>query len=635
MEKRKLSLLIGCAASTFFLMPSCVNDDYDLNKDIDMTINVGGDLTIPTSATSEMKMKDLLDLEDDGIVKVKDPDANGDGVYYLMKGSDEPSSFSFKIDPIEVDALERKEFKMEFTIPTQMELLVKGGLSEREAQMVIDAGGNFDVIKELNPSFNPMNEYQSDPIKLDTAIQVLDYDFSVPDELVALNFIDFSNHPMKPEFSLRHTMEKGVVDLHDVYAEFPGILMHDEYHEGGNWTWEPTKDEGRHVFKFPLDVPLHKGDYYKVGLEFIHIDMTKKPWERGKDANGEWLKDQHIVIDEDVVMFGEVLVMATAEEFWDMAGHTYELIAYITMPAPEIETVTVRANPDIDAESTVIDLNDLPDFLTENEVSLVLKEPAIRLDVEGNVSAPVNCWGSLVSLGNENSVLNSVKIGDEDLLVGEDKRLVVGDGGNSHWCIYDGVKPTWEGYEYHKAEHLQEIVKVMPDSIKMNFDAGVDVNKYFKVELDKDYKATIQYQLECPLALDKGSVIVYSDTIAEWSEDLEDFEVGGVKMTARIDMGENMPFDKLDIDITPIDIEAAPIGKDLITVNELKNISNGQTIEILLSCKEGAMEILDGVVLKATAKVTTDNAQPLRSNSTIKLDNISVGIIGGVVVDMN
>ena len=97
MEKRRLSLLIGCVAGTFFLMPSCVNDDYDLNKDIDMTINVGGDLTIPTSATSEMKMKDLLDLEDDGIVKVKDPDANGDGDYYLMKGSDEPSSFSFKI----------------------------------------------------------------------------------------------------------------------------------------------------------------------------------------------------------------------------------------------------------------------------------------------------------------------------------------------------------------------------------------------------------------------------------------------------------------------------------------------------------------------------------------------------------
>lgn len=629
MEKRRLSLLIGCVAGTFFLMPSCVNDDYDLNKDIDMTINVGGDLTIPTSATSEMKMKDLLDLEDDGIVKVKDPDANGDGDYYLMKGSDEPSSFSFKIDPIEVNPLERKEFKMGFTIPSQKELLVKGGLTDMQADMVINAGGDFDVIKSIRPDFNPKKEYVSDPIELDTAVQVLDYDFSVPDELIALNFIDFSDTPMKPEFKLRHTMEKGLVDLHAVYAEFPGILMHDSYHEGGDWTWTPTKD-GHHVFKFPVDVPLKKNEYYNVGMEFVYIDMKGDPWERGKDANGEWLKDQHIVIDEDVMMHGEVLVKATAEDFWDMAGHTYELIAYINMPAPNIESVTVKANPDIDAESTVIKLDDLPDFLTENEVSLVLKEPAIRLDVEGNVSAPVNCWGSLVSLGNENTVLNEVKIGEVDM-----PELVVGEGGNSHWCIYDGVKPTWEGYNYHKAERLQEIVKVMPDSIKMNFDAGVDVNKYFEVELGKEYKASIQYQLECPLALDAGSVIVYSDTIDGWSEDLEDFEVGGVKMTARIDMGENMPFDKLDIDITPIDVEATPIGKELIKVNELKNIGNGQTIEILLTCKDGAMEILDGVVLKATAKVTTDNAQPLRSNSTIKLDNISVGIIGGVVMDMN
>lgn len=72
--------LIGvCAVSTATLY-SCVDDAYDLNKDIDKTITVGGDLTIPSSSTEEMLLKDILDLEDNSTVVA---DKNGD--YAIVK----------------------------------------------------------------------------------------------------------------------------------------------------------------------------------------------------------------------------------------------------------------------------------------------------------------------------------------------------------------------------------------------------------------------------------------------------------------------------------------------------------------------------------------------------------------------
>lgn len=41
-------------------------------KDIDMTITVGGDLTLPGSSTERMLLGDLLELEDDGIIKANE-----------------------------------------------------------------------------------------------------------------------------------------------------------------------------------------------------------------------------------------------------------------------------------------------------------------------------------------------------------------------------------------------------------------------------------------------------------------------------------------------------------------------------------------------------------------------------------
>ena len=57
MNKRRLikASLWTTALSPFFFA-SCVDDSYDLTKDIDMTITVGGDLSIPGSGTEEFTL---------------------------------------------------------------------------------------------------------------------------------------------------------------------------------------------------------------------------------------------------------------------------------------------------------------------------------------------------------------------------------------------------------------------------------------------------------------------------------------------------------------------------------------------------------------------------------------------------
>lgn len=93
MNKRRLikASLWTTALSPFFFA-SCVDDSYDLTKDIDMTITVGGDLSIPGSGTEEFTLEEIMDLEDNSVVKT---DAQGN--YALNKA--DTTETDVEIDP--------------------------------------------------------------------------------------------------------------------------------------------------------------------------------------------------------------------------------------------------------------------------------------------------------------------------------------------------------------------------------------------------------------------------------------------------------------------------------------------------------------------------------------------------------
>ena len=49
---------------------SCVDNAYDLNKDVDLTITVGGDISMPGSSTEKITLEKIFELDDDSDIKV-------------------------------------------------------------------------------------------------------------------------------------------------------------------------------------------------------------------------------------------------------------------------------------------------------------------------------------------------------------------------------------------------------------------------------------------------------------------------------------------------------------------------------------------------------------------------------------
>lgn len=609
MRKREFNLSVLCVVSTFMFLPSCVNDDYDLNKDIDMTIGVGGDLTLPSSNTEALKLKDVLDLD----LKEGDViDTVPGGDFWLKKKADNPSSFEFELPVIDIsDDPTLEPFRMAFTMPTKDELLRNAGVPEN----MIEAVKQNPALLNALPDYNPNEIHESDPVELHPEIHLMDYVFTMPEEVMMLDSIGFSS-PMRPDFELTTTLPMGELGMHNVFAEFPGELRHDYIVEGGQWAGQ-LDDKGQHVYSLPKDLWLVKGQSKMLSLQFVGLKKYDGIlWTREEHPDGKFS------LDKNVQMHGTVTIKATAAQFLEMADQTYYMEANIRLKTPEIGTVTVVVDPQINPEVSSIELNDLPDFLTENDVTIYLQNPAIRLDLPNNFPVEVNCWGSILTDKGISANISSPT----------SSAMQLGGNNKDYWCIYGGPKPEWgTDYAYLQVDGLKEIIREVPRQIDFTFDARVN-QKFYTLELGNTYTATIDYSVECPLSFDKGSQIVYADTIDDWHKDIEDYELKTLKVSAKL--FNETPLDEIDFEASAIDMNKQVIKG--ITITPLKGVKNGDTIELVLNCAEsGAMKNLDGIILKATAKVTADNSKQLNANSTIQLTDIQIGIVGGVIADLN
>jgi hypothetical protein len=63
---KKKYLIAGFIVSSCAILTGCVDESYDLEKDIDLTVTIGGDnLTFPIGSTEAITLKKIFDLNED------------------------------------------------------------------------------------------------------------------------------------------------------------------------------------------------------------------------------------------------------------------------------------------------------------------------------------------------------------------------------------------------------------------------------------------------------------------------------------------------------------------------------------------------------------------------------------------
>lgn len=566
--------VVGVCALGLIGLNSCqVDDAYDLDKEIDKTITVGGDLTFPTSSTDNMMLKDLLEIED-GSAVVTDEEGN----YILQQAG---SSNSTEIDIPGV------------TISTE------GGFSGVEVEGLSNPSGSNITIPD-NTSIG-IDENIAIDINSDGITSVLK-------ELVSVN-----TNCLNTKVVVRLS-KTGYADISakmsDFEVEFPEFMTIETQDEN----WEVTegriltlKNEGS-SFSESVEIPVNitKIDFEKNGAEYIY------------NSN---VKDNNVIsLNGGIVLKGDIALEGSMG-----SGASVSLKIDVESESIDVNKVTAVVDPEVNIEIDDMNITDIPDFLNDENVAIELTDPRLFFTVTN--PSPIE-----VKFG---AVLTPVKTGMDNLESVQIKDITIPAGCSNYViCIHQnaGMDGDIQADSKVVVENLNSIIRNIPEKIQVS---NVEVKlpeEAISIETGKHYDLATAYEVKTPLMFSEGTEIVYTETMDGWGSDLEDIEFNTVEATMTVD--NQLPLG-VKIDAVAVDNAGNALSNVNVDINMDIKAGAKSDVNITVSTTDGSIKGLDGLKLTVTATGSGETSGVcLNENQYIKIDNLKLKLKGGITMEL-
>lgn len=575
---KKMYPLWGFLLSFPLWTVSCVDNKYDLDKDIDMTINVGGEhLTIPAGSSDTAYLSKIIEVEEGDILQ---PDA-ATRVYHLTKKDD-----------IDVEPTTVKEVTISSANTELTKKLIESSTGASESVTT-----DLDVENTLTAEANDIDRALIELGALGAKTPVdLTLTFKFNDE------VTFSS-----------------VTAKNLEIQLPDFLM---FEKG-------EVEEGNKL--------ILNNEELKNAQKVLHV-IGYKFWK--KTGEGEKPDDNRsITIDGKVTMKGEVETLVTG------GSGSLEMTMYVTLEEMTANSVTGVIQPEIKAETTNIELNDLPDFLKDEETRMDITNPVILLRAENQLETPVEVDAVLTPMkGNAQIDGKEVKVGS-----GYGKTPVVLASGKNVIALSRTGECTIEGVTSNvKVEDINNLLETIPDDIEVDLQPVVRNEDYYTAELGRAYEMPSSYEVDVPLSFEQNLNIVYNDSVQDLNKDLNDLDKVILKKANVLLTVDNAiplklqlkPENVLIKDVYGNELTAVKktIEEDKQYVTESTDGEKPVTSELVLNLTSEDTSFLskiDRICFKLTAVPGSATGVPLKDTQWLKVTSIKLSVPGGVNVDLN
>lgn len=605
MTRRALNCLL---LSALGLTTACVDNSYDLTKDIDLTITVGGDLTTPGNSSEEITLDDLFDVD----YETSDLDTLDNGDFVLCVNG-EPTNSSVKVNDVTVDRSEATKYSKKLTFTS--DILIQGETPTMP-------------IEDLNPEWQLKNN-------------------DIPEDVVDLEYADDIQHN---DVVLRLETEgntKGVILKKGLRFTFPSYLQVALTDAFTSQWFALSQVNGQTVMTLKNDYRLaSSGADWKVNINRIYFKSTGNvtvPAGEGflaatANTKAKVLFNVEIPVDGDVAVKAQDFPAGSSEV-------NFRLVSHVVSNEMAMGRVRAKVNPDIDFTVSEVTIEDLPDFLTDNDVNADLTNPQVLLRVNNQSEVDVNLQAELHSY-KEGNKLQTVVLGT-DINTVNSKTIRLKASTENLLCISPLNENVPNGYTWVQVENLPDLIRTIPDLIKVeNVEAKV-LQQFYTVELGVNKEVHTDYDLNAPLEFGKEFSIVYKDTLDGWSEDIEKYEMKELEVS--LSAINRIPLN-LDLSAMAIDAQGHVMDDVLVETDGFiaagtKTEPNTKVLTFTLKKKDGTrIKNLDGLILRLDGKAfrgedqsqsDTWESQTLNASQTLKLDDLKLRIKGGVTMDLN
>ena len=282
-------------------------------------------------------------------------------------------------------------------------------------------------------------------------------------------------------------------------------------------------------------------------------------------------------------------------------------------------------------------VNELPDFLQDNEVEIDMTDPKIFLYVTNESPVAVNFSADMIPY-KDGQVQHTVILGDKPN--GTEPIIIPANKTDYVICLHRLEDAAGiEADQIITVPDLNNLVAKIPDEIRTENIEATAVQTPITLELGRDYNVKTDYNVVAPLQFNDQTRIVYNDQMDDWNSDMEDIDArhAEISLTATntIPLGMTMTADAIDPDGNVLnDITATVEGGISAGTPDAPTTS---TLTIRLESKaDGALKNMDGIAYRVEASVPTEvQGITLNESQSLKLDNVIITVKGGVTVDLN
>lgn len=574
-------LLSGMAMlSAAVSVTSCLNEDYDLTKDIDTNISIDGDISAPLGNSEFILVDDFLNLGNDAADVLK-TDASGN--YYVSVTGRGTSS------DVELPVLSFSD-----------ELVTDGGYIARikKSELPLPSSGMVPATpytKHFNVSSTPMTVNED-----------------VPHEIRAVKDAEVSG-----VVNISLTVTTGKATLSDLIIDFPEYLEFADVKDAG-LNFNP--DGNLLTIKSPQISTVAKNYYLNV----VGIDFDKIPSGQG------FLPSQHKIVLNDEIKLSAFDVNAVLSDFGTTVDAIpNEIVADIDLSISSliVKTALVKVDPDIVIDPFISNVGELPDFLSGDDVVLDLYNPVLKLNIDNHTPLKLNLNADIMSYKGADH--RTAHVGNAN---GGEAIALTPSGMNRLYVSRTGeCVPT--GFSSVVVPDFSSLISIVPDRIGVeNIDVEA-ADEFVTLTSGGRYNVVYDFELAAALAFGKDVRIVYSTDFTGWNETFnpndESFALEVRDADVKFDFVNMIPM-TISLDAAAIDVDGNVIPGIKVTLNgdiPAGSVEKPSTSALTLNLEGSAeqMRKLDGLRLNLTGSDPgTMSGVCLNKNQGVQFKNMKI-----------
>ena len=583
--KKRPLIAAALLLTSFGITTSCIDNSYDLNRDIDMTISAGGEhLAIPVGYTEKITLDKIIELDEGDDLQIVD------GEYHLLKKDNiDETNTSVKLVTVE-----------ESLNPIEPIKVLNNQEYDIKHQVLFENIGTEDII-----------EAQAHGIDK-AVIEIGSLTADTPTKLTLSFKIETTN-----------TIMYDHVTIGNMTITFPDFIKFEGGQSGLNGQTLTITNEiiykNNPTFTKSLSIAKYSfGEKYGDGNKI-------------KEENG----DRILKIEEEKITIKTNGIVYVAQ-----GSGSLSITPTVTLAEMAVSEVYGTIQPDIDVKPTEVELNNLPDVLQDDEIRLDITNPVFSFNANNPLNTDVEMDGVLTGY-KDGKVTKIVKIGSGNggasitLKPSGDKQQTIS-------IVRDEQTVVEANATKVVVPNLNDIIETIPDHINVELKPAVKTEQYYTVNLGQDYTLNSAYDIDIPLSFGSNLKIVYEETLDNFDLDLEDVDIK--KAVLSINAVNTIP---LAMEIKNDNVSALDANGNVIkdidvtvegTITESKDgkteVSSALNVN-LNETAEGAISKLDGLKLKITAVPGQATDVQLLSTQWMQLKDMKLKIPNGIKVDLN